>query len=110
MVVLHDRLPIVINQALQFTDEVWRTLDTRRDIRQTYLGAAVGRVDGKSYSFQQPQGRVSTPFSTGLGDPVIVPDEPLLVRREGLTNAENAVRLQAEIRHRFEVAGAINQS
>ena len=110
MVVLHDRLPIVINQALQFTDEVWRTLDTRRDIRQTYLGAAVGRVDGKSYSFQQPQGRVSTPFSTGLGDPMIVPDEPLLVRREDLTNAENAVRLQAEIRHRFEVAGAINQS
>jgi hypothetical protein len=41
---------------------------------------------------------------------VIVPDEPLLVRREDLTNAENAVRLQAEIRHRFEVAGAINQS
>jgi hypothetical protein len=108
MVVLHDRLPEVISQALRFTEEVWRALDARRDIDQTYLGAAVDRANGKSYSFQVPQGRVSMGSSMGLPELIVVPDEPLLVRRQDLTSPENATRLQAEIRHRFEVAGAVN--
>ena len=108
MVVLHDRLPGVISTALRFADEVWRALDARRDIGQTYLGVAVDRANGKSYSFHEPEGRVSMGTSMGLPELIVVPDGPLLVRREDLTSAENATRLQAEIRHRFEVAGAVN--
>lgn len=108
MVVLHDRIPEVISQGLRFVDEVWRAIDTRRDITQAFLGASVTRAKGKSYSFVEPIGRVSMGSSMGLPDVIVVPAEPLLVRREDLMAPENATRLQAEIRHRFEVAGAVN--
>lgn len=110
MVVMHDRLPEIIGRALRFTDVLWRTLDARRDIGQAYLGAAIDRANGKSYSFHEPQGRVSMGMSMGLPQLIVVPDEPLLVRREDLTSPDNPTRLQAEIRHRFEVAGAVNNA
>jgi hypothetical protein len=37
-----------------------------------------------------------------------VPAQLLLVRRQDLTSPENPTRLQAEIRRRFEAAGAVN--
>jgi hypothetical protein len=43
-----------------------------------------------------------------LPDLIVVPAQPLLVRRQDLTLPENATRLQAEIRRRFEAAGAVN--
>jgi hypothetical protein len=109
MVVFHHRVVETAGQGLRCIDAIWQSLDTRRDIARAFVGAAVVRANGKSYSFEQPVGRVSMGSSTGLSDVIVVPDQPLLVRREDLTADKNATRIQAEIRHRFEVAGAVNR-
>src|SRR5581483_8244360 len=88
MLVLHDRILEVISRGLRFADEVWRAIDTRHDIAQAFLGAAVTRANGKSYSFVEPISRVSMGSSMGLPDVIVVPTEPLLVRREDVTAPE----------------------
>jgi hypothetical protein len=108
MVVLHDRIPEAVSQGLRFTEAVWRALDARRDIDQVLLASAVSGANGKSYSFEEPGSRVSMGSSQSFPDPIVVPAQPLLIRRHDLTLPDNATRLQAEIRRRFEAAGAVN--
>ncbi len=108
MVVMHDRIPSAVSQGLRFTEAVWRAIDTRSDIVQVLLAAAVSGANGKSYSFQEPGNRVSMGSSHSLQDLIVVPTQPLLVRRQDPTLPDNATRLQAEIRRRFEAAGAVN--
>lgn len=107
MVVMHDRIPEVIARGLAFTEEAWRTIDTRGEIDQVFVGAAIANANSKTYSFHEPGGRVSTSMH-GLPELLVVPDAPLLLRRQDLLRPENATRLQAEVRHRFETAGAVN--
>jgi hypothetical protein len=108
MVVLHDRIPEAVSQGLRFTEAVWRALDARGDIDQVLLASAVSGANGKSYSFEEPGSRVSMGSSQSLADLIVVPAQPLLIRRRDLTLPDNATRLQAEIRRRFEAAGAVN--
>jgi Domain of unknown function (DUF4062) len=108
MVVMHDRIPGAVSQGLRFTEAVWHAIDTRGDIDQVLLAAAVSGANGKSYSFEEPGNRVSMGSSHSVPDLIVVPAQPLLVRRQDLTLPENATRLQAEIRRRFEAAGAVN--
>jgi hypothetical protein len=108
MVVMHDRIPEVVSQGLRFTEAVWRAIDTRGDIDQVLLAAAVSGANGKSYSFAEPGNRVSMGSSQSVPDVIVVPRHPLLVRRQDLTLPDNATRLQAEVRRRFEAAGAVN--
>jgi hypothetical protein len=108
MVVMHDRIPEAVSQALRFTEAVWRAIDTRGDIDQVVYAAAVSGANGKSYSFEEPVNRVSMGSSQSLPDLIVVPARPLLVRRQDLTLPDNATRLQAEVRRRFEAAGAVN--
>jgi hypothetical protein len=108
MVVMHDRIPEAISQGLRFTEAVWRAIDTRGDIEQVLHVAAVSGANGKSYSFEEPVNRVSMGSSQSLPDLIVVPAQPLLVRRQDLTRPDNATRLQAEVRPCFEAAGAVN--
>jgi hypothetical protein len=108
MVVMDDRIPGAVSQGLRFTEAVWHAIDTRGDIDQVLLSAAVSGAHGKSYSFEEPGNRVSMGSSHSVPDLIVVPAHPLLVRRQDLTLPENATRLQAEIRRRFEAAGAVN--
>jgi hypothetical protein len=108
MVVMHDRIPEAVSQGLRFTEAVWRAIDTRGDIDRVLLAAAVSGANGKSYSFEEPVNRVSLGSSQSLPDLIVVPAQSLLVRRQDLTLPDNATRLQAEIRRRFEAAGAVN--
>jgi hypothetical protein len=70
--------------------------------------AAVSGANGKSYSFEEPGNRVSRGSSQSLPDLIVVPAQPLLVRRQDVMLPDKATRLQAEVRRRFEAAGAIN--
>jgi hypothetical protein len=54
MVVMHDRIPGAVSQGLRFTEAVWHAIDTRGDIDQVLLAAAVSGANGKSYSFEEP--------------------------------------------------------
>lgn len=108
MVVMHDRIPEAVSQGLRFTEAVWRAIDTRGDIDQVLHAAAVSGANGKSYSFEEPVNRISMGSSQSLPDLIVVPAQPLLVRRQDLTLPDNATRLQAEVRRRFEAAGAVN--
>jgi hypothetical protein len=105
---LHDRIPEAVSLGLRFTEEVWRALDARGDIDQVLLPSAVSGANGKSYSFEEPGNRISMGSSHSLPDLIVVPAQPLLVRRRDLTLSDNGTRLQAEIRRRFEAAGAVN--
>lgn len=105
---MHDRIPDAVLAGLHFAEEVWRLLDTRGEINQVLLAAAVPGANSKAYSFQEPGNRVSQGGMHGLPELLVVPAEPLLVRRQDLTLGENATRLQAEVRHRYEAAGAVN--
>jgi hypothetical protein len=109
MVVMHDRIPEAVTRGLRFTAEVWGTLDTRSDIGQFLLAAAIPAANSKAYSFREPGNSVSQGGLHGLPDLLVVPAEPLVVRRQDLELADNAARLQAEIRHRYEAAGAVNR-
>ena len=108
MVIMHDRIPGAVSQQLRFTEAVWQTLDTRGDIDQVLLTAAVSGANGKNYSFEEPGDRINMGSSHLVPDLIVIPAQPVLVRRQDLTLPENATRLQAEIRHRFEAAGAVN--
>jgi hypothetical protein len=48
---MHDRIPGAVSQGLRFTEAVWHAIDTRGDIDQVLLAAAVSGATGKSYSF-----------------------------------------------------------
>jgi hypothetical protein len=109
MVLMHDRISEAIARGLRFTSEVWRTLDTRSDINQLLLAAAVPAANSKAYSFQEPGNSVSQGGLHGLPELLVVPAEPLLVRRQDLELADNATRLQAEVRRRYEAVGAVNR-
>ena len=109
MVVMHDRIPDAIAQGLRFAEEIWRLLDTRHEITQVLLTAAVPGANSKAYSFHEPGNSVTQGGLHSLPTLLIVPAEPLFVRRQDLTLNENAARLQAEIRHRYEVARAVNR-
>jgi uncharacterized protein DUF4062 len=108
MVVMHDRIPEAVFLGLRFTEEVWRALDARGEIDQVLLASAVSGANGKSYSFEEPGNRVSMGSSHSLPDLIVVPAQALLVRRGDPTLSDNGTRLQAEIRRRFEAAGAVN--
>jgi hypothetical protein len=108
IVVMHDRIPDAVSQGLRFTEAVWRAIDTRGDIDRVLLAAAVSRANGKSYSFEEPGSRVSMGSSNSLPDLIVVPAQPLLVRRQDMTLPDITGRLQAEVRRRFEAAGAVN--
>ena len=56
-------------------------IDTRGDVDQMLLSAAVSGANGKSYSFEEPGNRVSMGSSHSVPDLVVVPAQPLLVRR-----------------------------
>ena len=105
---MHDRIPGAVSQGLRFTEAVWHAIDTRGDIDRLLLAAAVSGANGKSYSFEEPLNRVSMGSSQSLPDLIIVPAQPLLVRRQDMTLPDNATRLQAEVRRRFEAVGAVN--
>jgi hypothetical protein len=109
MVLMHDRIPDAVLAGLRFAEEAWRLLDTRGEIKQVLLAAAVPGANSKAYSFQEPGNSVSQGGLHGLPELLVVPAQPLLVRRQDLMLDDNAARLQAEIRHRYESAGAVNR-
>jgi hypothetical protein len=96
MVVMHGRILAAIQAGLRFAEDVWRLLDTRNEITQVLVAAAVTSANTKAGLH-------------GLPELLIVPAQPLLVRRQDLRQEENATRLQAEIRHRYESVGAVNR-
>lgn len=108
MVVMHDRIPEAVSQGLRFTEAVWRAIDARGDIERVLLAAAVSGANGKSYGFEEPGNRISMGSSNSLPDLIVVPAQPLLVRCQDMTLPDNATRVQAEVRRRFEAAGAVN--
>ncbi len=110
IVVMHDRVLDAIQSGMRFSDAAWQLLDTRKEINQVLLAAAIPNANSKAYSFQEPGNTVSQGGLHGLPELLAVPVQPLLVRRQDLTSDDNATRLQAEIRHRYEAAGAVNQS
>lgn len=104
---LADRVLDALRSSARFAQEVWDLLDVHDEVRQAQVVAVVPRAQYRVYATAAPGNSLTmdSMFATG---PVIVPQPPMLVRRQDLAQEDTLERLRAEIRHRFELAGALH--
>ncbi len=108
MLVMADRAREVLARTAAFAQAVWQRIDTRDEVRQVLLVAAVPEAQQKSYADRDP-GR-SLGMSGSTPPILIAPEQPMATRRGDLARPETIDRLQAELRRRFEVEGAVQQA
>jgi hypothetical protein len=107
MMVRADRARSVITRTAEFAQRVWEAIDTRDEIRNILLAAAVPEAEHKSWVEHDPGNSMSMPMS--MPHVLIAPEQPLRARRADLGQPETVDRLHAELRLAFELAGAVQQ-
>lgn len=107
MVVRADRAREVIDRTAVFAERVWQVIDTRDEVRNVLLVAAVPEAEHKTWADEEPGSSLSMPMSAP--HLLIAPEQALRVRRADLGRPDALGRLHAELRRAFEVAGAVQQ-
>jgi hypothetical protein len=107
MMVRADRARDVITRTGEFAQRVWHAIDTRDEVRNILLAAAVPEAEHKSWVEHDPGNSMSMPMS--MPHLLIAPEQPLRARRADLDQPGTLERLHAELRRAFELAGAVQQ-
>ena len=107
MMVRADRAREVIAQTAEFAQRVWQVIDTRDEVRNILLVAAVPEAEHKSWVDHDPGNSMSVPMS--MPHVLIAPEQPLSARSADLDQPGTLDRLHAELRRAFELAGAVQQ-
>jgi hypothetical protein len=108
MVVLAHRVREVMERTAAFAEQAWQLIDSRDELRQVLLVAAVPEAEHKTYADVEPGSSLSMPMS--MPHTLIAPEQPITVRRADLSRTATIDRLQAELRRAFEVAGAVQET
>ena len=107
MMVRADRARDVITAPREFAQRVWQAIDTRDEVRNILLAAAVPEAEHKSWVEHDPGNSMS--MSMSMPHVLIAPEQPLRARRADLDQPGTLDRLHAELRRAFELAGAVQQ-
>ena len=107
-IVLHDRVPEVIQRSLHFAQAVWQTIDRRDEVAQVFVAIAVPEAGQKIYALVEPGNQLSMGGYGRLPQVLVAPEPPLLVRRQDLLAPELTERLRAALQRRFQAAGAVH--
>ena len=106
----HARVGSVIERALIYALRVWQQIDRRDQIDQVFLALAVPGASQKVYAMVEPGNRLAMGgMFSGMPDPLVVPEPPLLVRRADLDRQETINRLRAELKRRFAAANMVHE-
>lgn len=105
MMVRADRAREVIARTAEFAQRAWQAIDTRDEVRNILLAAAVPEAEHKSWVEHDPGNSMSMPMS--MPHVLIAPEQPLRARRADLDQPETLERLHSELRRAFELAGAV---
>jgi len=92
-------------RAGRFTQLVWDRIDTRDEISQVAVAAAIPEANHKG--FGAPSGNSMTMGMMSLPDTIVAPDPPEVVPRPQLAGAALARRISAAIKRIFADAGAL---
>ena len=107
MMVRADRARQVIAATAALAQHVWEVVDTRDEVRNILLIAAVPEAEHKSWVEHDPGSSMSMPMS--MPHVLIAPDPPMQARRADLAQPATVDRLHAELRRGFELAGGVQQ-
>lgn len=110
MMVMHDRVLEVIERSLRFAELVWQRIDTRDEVQQVLVKTALPEAAQKVYALAEPGNRMTAGGLGKLPNILIVPQTPLVLRRQDLGRPETWERLRAELRRRFQAADAVNRA
>ena len=88
-------------RTAEFAQRVWQAIDTRDEIRNILLAAAVPEAEHKSWVEHDPGSSMSMPMS--MPHVLIAPEQPLRARRADLDQPGTLDRLHAELRRAFEL-------
>lgn len=110
-VVADWRVGSVIEQALDYAQQVWQQIDRREEVDQVLLAVAVPEAQQKVYAMTEPGNRLSMGGLMGGGMPhvLVAPEPPLLARRADLQRPETVARLRAELKRRFAAADMLHE-
>lgn len=103
--VMADRARAVMEAVGRFTLAVWERIDAPDEVRQAAVAVAVPEAHSKIYALEQPGNTLSSP--QGLPHVLVVPDPPLVVRREDVVAVATLDRLQAELKRQFALARGV---
>lgn len=105
-VVMADKAREIMVRAGAFADAVWQRIDARDEVRQVFVTSAVPEAEHKLYALEPLRSSMSVPMN--MPHVLVAPDPPLRVRREDLSRPRTLDQLEAELRRRFAVEGAIH--
>jgi hypothetical protein len=94
-----------IRRAGRFAQLVWNRIDSRGEISQVAVAAAIPEANHKG--FGTPSGSTVTTGVMSLPDTIVAPDPPEVVPRRQVADAALARRISAAIKRVFADAGAV---
>jgi hypothetical protein len=92
--------------AGRFALDCWGLIDERGDVRQAALAIAIPEAQSRVFTTEEP-GNSMPGGASSLPQVLVVPDPPVVVRREDVASETTVNRLVAEVKRAFSDAGAI---
>jgi hypothetical protein len=97
----------VAEQATEFAAQVWQRIDSRDEVRDVLVLAAVPEPEHKVFSdtaFSESSLQMGSSSTPAV---LVAPSEPLVVRRADLGSAATLDRIVAEVRQAFADTGSV---